>query len=385
MLSRTALGACAFLAVSAVTTAALAQFNQPVLLVPDSSSTTGRRIIAFSAQDGSLVNPSFINLTTAVPGATTPKAIVRVENELWVTDQVADRIDRFTLQGAYIASINDAVLDNIRGLHYSPTNQRVYVAVNGVSPNGIIAVYNTSGTLVSQFNCLFSPFDVFEVNGTLLVTNSQNNTIQRFDLNGTLLGTFSSEGGANRFYQQITRTPANTLLIAAFSGSVAGIYEFDLNGTQLGYTSTGTGLRGAFELGNGRLFFTDAQGARVRDRGAPPGAGANTLIHGCNCQYITYFNPNAGAPLPCNPSDIAATDASPGPDGCVDNGDFLLFVSDFFSASCDACGLPGAAPCGPSDIARTDASPGPDGCVDNGDFLLFVSGFFSANCPNCGG
>jgi hypothetical protein len=374
----------ACLAATAVTTAATAQFNQPVLLVPDSSGTTGRRIIAFSAQDGSLVNSSFINLSTLAPGATTPKEIVRVADEFWVTDQVADRIDRFTLQGEYISSINDAVLDNIRGLHYSPTNQRVYVAVNGVSPNGIIAVYNTAGTLVSQFNCLFSPFDVFEADGALLVTNSQSNTIQRFDLDGTLLGTFATAPTPNRFYQQITRTPGDTLLVSAFSGTVAGIYEFDLNGNQLEFIFTGTGLRGAFELGNGRLFFTDATGARVRDRGAPSGAGANTLIHGCNCQYVTYFDPGPTGPQACGPGDIAATDASPGHDGCMDNGDFLLFVSEFFTADCPGCGVPGAAQCGHADIAATDASPGHDGCVDNGDFLLFVSDFFSAVCPNCG-
>jgi hypothetical protein len=90
-------------------------------------------------------------------------------------------------------------------------------------------------------------------------------------------------------------------------------------------------------------------------------------------------------PQPCNPADIAQTDASPGPDGCVDNGDFGLFIASFFSASCPACGQPGAGVCNEADIAQTDASPGPDGCVDNGDFGLFISSFFGASCPDCGG
>jgi hypothetical protein len=89
---------------------------------------------------------------------------------------------------------------------------------------------------------------------------------------------------------------------------------------------------------------------------------------------------------PCNPADIAQTDASPGPDGCVDNGDFSLFISSFFSADCTAtCGQVPVQACNMADIAQTDSTPGFDGCVDNGDFSLFIASFFSAACPNCGG
>jgi hypothetical protein len=93
---------------------------------------------------------------------------------------------------------------------------------------------------------------------------------------------------------------------------------------------------------------------------------------------VLWYRVQVGS-LGCGPSDIAATDASPGPDGCVDNGDFLLFISSFFSADCDGS----TVPCNPADIAATDASAGPDGLVDNGDFLLFISSFFSASCPGC--
>jgi hypothetical protein len=80
-------------------------------------------------------------------------------------------------------------------------------------------------------------------------------------------------------------------------------------------------------------------------------------------------------PAACSAADIAYTDASPGPDGQVDNGDFSLFISSFFSASCT-----GAVPCNDADIAQTDSTPGADGWVDNGDFSLFISAFF-AGCP----
>jgi hypothetical protein len=77
-------------------------------------------------------------------------------------------------------------------------------------------------------------------------------------------------------------------------------------------------------------------------------------------------------PTPCNPADIAGTDASPGPDGQIDNGDFALFIASFFGDVCT-----GAVPCAPADIAGTDAAPGPDGQIDNGDFSLFISAFFA--------
>jgi hypothetical protein len=82
----------------------------------------------------------------------------------------------------------------------------------------------------------------------------------------------------------------------------------------------------------------------------------------------------------CNSADIAATDSTPGADGCVDNGDFSLFISAFFNANCDGTTIP----CNPADIAATDSTPGADGSVDNGDFSLFISAFFNAVCPDCG-
>lgn len=39
----------------------------------------------------------------------------------------------------------------------------------------------------------------------------------------------------------------------------------------------------------------------------------------------------------CNPADIASSDASAGSDGCVNNGDFQRFFTDFFTAECPDC------------------------------------------------
>jgi hypothetical protein len=91
-------------------------------------------------------------------------------------------------------------------------------------------------------------------------------------------------------------------------------------------------------------------------------------------------------PTPCNPADIADNGSNPGADGCVDNGDFSLFISQFFNAGVQA-GCTGATiPCAESDIADNGSNPGADGLLDNGDFSLFISSFFGANCTaTCGG
>jgi hypothetical protein len=79
----------------------------------------------------------------------------------------------------------------------------------------------------------------------------------------------------------------------------------------------------------------------------------------------------------CNAADMANTDGTPGADGNLDNGDFFLFISSFFTG----CEVPGTIPCGLADIAGTSGSSNPDGAIDNGDFILFISLFFQGCTP----
>jgi hypothetical protein len=120
----------------------------------------------------------------------------------------------------------------------------------------------------------------------------------------------------------------------------------------------------------------------ITDSGGTPVQVPNTRAVPHEINWIRFV---VGTPVTqCNPADIAQTDGSAGPDNCVNNGDFQLFIGSFFSANCPGCGQPASVPCNPADIGQTDGSPGFDGCVDNGDFQLFIGSFFSANCPNCG-
>ncbi len=111
--------------------------------------------------------------------------------------------------------------------------------------------------------------------------------------------------------------------------------------------------------------------------------GTYTCVVANACNSVT----SAGAPLTivpcslaCNSADIADNGSNPGPDGCVDNGDFSLFISQFFNVGVQAACNGTTIPCAAADIADNGSNPGADGFLDNGDFSLFISSFFGANC-----
>ncbi len=69
----------------------------------------------------------------------------------------------------------------------------------------------------------------------------------------------------------------------------------------------------------------------------------------------------------------------------VQPDDAGLYLAEIVSICGNVASTPAAltvidCACNPADIAGTDASPGPDGLVNNGDFSLFIASFF-AGCP----
>ncbi len=105
---------------------------------------------------------------------------------------------------------------------------------------------------------------------------------------------------------------------------------------------------------------------------ADPGAASGQAVS--NILRVPIFCGSYGCPdNPCSAADIASTDGLPMPDGKIDNGDFIVFISEFFGGGCQ----PSLTPCSPADIAQTDGTPGGDGSVNNGDFVLFITEFFA--------
>ena len=267
--------------------AASAQF----LMVPDS---TGDRIMLFSEADGSLVNANFINDGAGVGyDWQTPKDVIQVNNEIWVSDQLSDSITRFTTSGAFIANITGG-LDNIRGMAFA--QGKVYVSNSGSgngAPGQAVIIYDTAGNF-SASAAVPDPFDVHEYRGELLISNIAGDNIERYDYGLNFLGTFfDGNGTSNLDFPQQLATRSNGNLLAAGFSPPDGIYEYTPGGAQVGGALVpGTGPRGVHELLNGNIMFTTGAGVFVLN----PGSGQVTqIISGVSGQYINRLIPTPSA------------------------------------------------------------------------------------------
>ena len=107
-------------------------------------------IVLLNPFDGSIINPSFIDLTPLNQGQ--PKGIAQVGSEIWISDQTADRIDRFDLTGAFTSAINTG-LDNVKGLNV--IGDEVWVTNagnNNGAPGAAIIRYDFQGNLLGNFS-----------------------------------------------------------------------------------------------------------------------------------------------------------------------------------------------------------------------------------------
>ncbi len=236
----------------------LAQAAQ-LLMIPDSLNDS---ILLFDSYDGALVDDNFIDGAGIFQ---TPLNAIQVNNEIWVSDQLADSIFRFNLNGKLLSTISGG-LDNIRGMAF--IDDRVYVTnagTNNNAPGAGIVTFDTNGNNLGFF-ATGSPYDVLFYNGELLISNVADENLERYSLNGVFLGTFHDSDGVTGidFPQQLATRGDSNVLAAGFSNP-AGIYEYDSDGSQIGlYTSAegvaNRGIRGVYELGNGNILWTGGDG-----------------------------------------------------------------------------------------------------------------------------
>lgn len=263
------------------------------LMVPDS---TGDRVMLFSSYDGSLINPNFIDLVPQ--GAQTPINAVQVGQEIWVSDQLADSIFRYSLDGSSHLGTITGGLDNIRGFEW--VGDTVYVSNsgtnNGAPGDGVVTINSSSGLITGFFatgdDGAGDPFDVLSYFGNLLINDIAGEDIDTFTTDGNFSSVFVESDGVSGidFPEQMTTTSRGTVLAAGFS-TPAGIYEYSSDGGLINYWDVGTAVRGVHELGNGNIMFTDGDGVHVFD----PGTGLIIdSVTGVSARFIECVIPAPG-------------------------------------------------------------------------------------------
>lgn len=249
------------------------------ILTFDSNNDVGILLDAF---DGSVINANYLDIAGAASsvGVTSPTPIegIEVGDQIWVSDQIGDRIYRFDkFSGAFLGDItgtNDGSggLNNIRGM--TLVGNTMYAALgndSSVVTEGIVAIdVNTlqiTGNYLGRDGADVSYFDITTYNGELIVSNidTGNDGIERYDLAGNYLGVFSSSDGATSydFLQQMFVRDDNSILGASFS-SPSGVYAIGADGSDNGIVAAvDAGPRGVFELGNGEILWTNGDFLRT--------------------------------------------------------------------------------------------------------------------------
>jgi hypothetical protein len=255
----------------------------PAVIMPDS---TNNRLVKFSPFDGSVLEPNMFGLQ-----AGTPIHAISVGTEIWVSEQVGDRVSRWTLAGALIGNITGQ-LDNIRGM--ARVAGRVLVtnegAGNGATPDSI-SMYDTTGTFVGRISVaagVSSPFAILPFEDDILVASANaNNDIHRFRLDGTDLGMFHNSTTLN-FAQQMAFDKDGNILAAGFSSNnVVRLHR--TSGAVLG-TFAASGARGVFQLENGNVLWSNSAGAWVFN----PALGTSTQVYTGGGRHFGLLDVPAG-------------------------------------------------------------------------------------------
>jgi hypothetical protein len=241
--------------------AALPSQAQMFLMMPDS---TNNRLVLFDPFDGSVVNPNYFGLAGG-----TPLHAMQIGSEIWISEQIGDRVSRWSLTGTALGQIGPTFtgggLDNIRGMGL--INDTLYVTNSGTAngaPGNAVVMFDTTGNFLGSFNTTGlapSPFGVLSHNGGMLVSSSAaNDDIHRFSLTGTSLGTFHNSTTLN-FAEQMNYASNGDVLVAGFSSN--NIVRLDATTGAVISTFAASGARGVYQLGNGNIMWTSGAGAFV--------------------------------------------------------------------------------------------------------------------------
>ena len=234
-----------------------------ILLIPD---MTNNRVMAFDPSDGKLLDPNLIPSDPAnlpMPFA----AILGLDNNSYlVSDQTANVIQQYDLNGNYLGvfapagGVNLAVMQQPFGMARRPNGNLVVGIGNGGNANAV-AEFDAAGNFVGNFIApgsggLTDPADIhFRANGNVLVSGSGSSAVHEFDAGGVFIATFDAFTGVP---MQMIEPNANQVLVMEQLLSNRGIMEFDGGGSLLRniLIQNLVFFNGIFALGNGNLLIT---------------------------------------------------------------------------------------------------------------------------------
>ena len=262
-------------------------FAQQSILVLNSSTKT---IIQLNKNDGSVVNSTYIDVNSLSPG--TIKGITQVDDKIWISDQIGDKIYIYTLSGTYQSTISGG-LDNIRGLNV--VNNEVWVtnegSANGATTNSIVR-FSKAGVNLGVYPTITSPFDVLDIgSGNALISSFSTSGIAKLSYNGNTTSPFVGPGIISN-PEQLNFNALGNIIAAVFStlgSNPAGIYEFSPAGAIINKWPITTGsVRGVIAAGNGNYLVSTSTGVYSLN----PVSGVSTLITSGNFQFFAKIDTN---------------------------------------------------------------------------------------------
>lgn len=295
-------------------------------------------LILLDASTGSIQDPSFIVLD-----AGTPKASIQVGDEIWISYQIGDKIERYDLDGILLSTIEGG-LDNIKGMALINNNE-VWVTNSGTqngAPGNAIVKFDLVGNNLGFFlTDGVSSFDIVDnEDGEVYISYIGNSTskIERRDYDGNFLGNIVEPGVVN-FIQQIEIDEPGVIIAAVFSiisgGNQNGLYRFsESDGSIVDFWNEGN-LRGVAKLGNGEILWSSGAGVHRLD----PNTGISTLISSGSAQYFGKLILDG-----CTPPPAPIADSPQAFDGGATLADIVITPTDVTWFATEADALAGTNP-----------------------------------------
>jgi hypothetical protein len=249
------------------------------------TNTVTDSVVGFSPVDGSVVEPFVFAVRDYVQ-----VSAIAVGLEVWVSEQIPDRITRYDHGGNVLGIIGPLFpggrFDNIRGL--TLIGSTVYVCNsegdNGATANSLVLL-DTSGNHLSTIPLSNSPspYHVLPFQGDILVSSSSGgNDVHRYTTAGVSVGAFHNSSGLNFTYQLCLASDGN-VWAAGFSNDV--VVKLNAATGAIMSSFPAPDVRGVFELQNGNVLWTGQAGAHVYDVGTM----TSTLVYAGSSQQLNVI------------------------------------------------------------------------------------------------